>query len=555
MASQHPGPRIRISPAVQCALSLAAIVGAVALVSGFSDCACAVSNYAAIISLGQPSFHAEAETDSNAYFVGIPVTHTFTMQSTDGAAPTVSFVPPEGVSASDVTFGSVQPDNPGGPPPFTFSNVTDGTDIKVTYPAPAPPPDYFQSGGESRVHANFVASTSVFEARTFTCEYNVYGNKAAFAAATSRELATTEQRTARTAPTTQDYAGWNSELWFYPREPLDMTTELCQDLLDLATDANAFVAIRYPRLPELGTPGGYQVPFAHSPEVWPRVSLVQYSQPAGEHVTVPYQMKLERIDFAANILPGDESHGWITVGAEAGLQVSCPQGLNIPHGEWEVYSNALFDFGGNPATCSGCALEAWACYEGDIPIPEAKAVAQLMAKSAGKTIIEEAGISCVGPFVNRMADFNSPPEPPIKLGGPGLARFDSAPAEIWFHHDLSNYGSSSATVSLQATSSNGWEWNFYRGSYDEPNPGSPISGTISVAGNWGIEHVWIRAMPPAGWEGQESVTVTATATGHPDDPVMNHDFVLIGEVEAPSGGGIDLPVDTTPVGQVDSDCP
>jgi hypothetical protein len=534
---------------------VAAITGAVVLVSGSSDCDCAVSNYAAIITLGQPSFHAEAETDSDAYFVGIPVAHTFTMQSTGDDATTVSFVPPEGVAASDITFGSVQPDNPGGPPPFTFSNVVAGTEIDVTYPAPAPPPDYFQSGGLSRVHANFVASTSVFEARTYTCEYNVYGSKDAFEARGARTRQPPNDRAPRSAPITEDYAAWNSELWFFPRQDLDMTTGLCEDLLDLAIDPNAFVAIRYPRLPALGGPGGYQVPFAHSPEVWPRVSLVRYTQPAGELVTVPYQVKPEYIDFAANLLPGDESHGWITVGAEEGLQVSCPQGLNIPSGEWEVYSNALFDFGGDPAVCSGCALEAWACYDGDLQIPQAKTVAQLVAQGVGKRMIEAAGIRCAGPFVNRMADFSSPPEPPITLGGPGFGRFDTAPDDIWFHHEVSNLGSSTATVSLQATSSNGWEWVFYRGSFNDPNPGSPIHGTISVAGNWGTEHVWVRATPPTGWEGQESVTVTATASGFPDDPVVNHDVVLIGEVEAPSGGGIDLPVDTTPVGQVDSDCP
>jgi len=480
---------------------------------------------------------------------GETVHHKLTVVGAPNAFATVTYTPPnigamhssERQYLANLTFHGQQPDNPDGPAPYVFSNVPEGSTIWVSFSAP--------SVRDFETTSNYFSS---FTARAddqgvhWDSMINVRRNKTAV---WHRALSRPGDGPFRRAAAAKDetYMVWQWEHWF-PVAGAEMTTERCRQWLEIMQNPDLYIAVRFPLIDTIqGVGPTWQVPIAYRDGLDPVISLIRYPYPPETVVSLPVELRRDRLDLVSSFLPQVEGEQYMVFSASPNAAAFCPDDLQIDVGAWEIYSNMHLDLGGDESTCEGCNLQVFLCWAGsESPLSNPVKAGLEMAF----TSIRNEWLTAIGPFPLRLAPFNDPPNPPLNVSGPGMQRID-APAEVWFHHWVANMGDDPIEASFSVTSELGLDWRLYEGTPSGPDLDSPVVGPVNID-SW--INLWLWADIQAGIGGPETVVLEATATVFPDTPVSNTDVLWIGDW-TPVDDGVVLPVDPTPIDGIDSPCP
>jgi hypothetical protein len=349
-----------------------------------------------------------------------------------------------------------------------------------------------------------------------------------------------------------DYWLWMSELWYYNNQ--DMTSERCEEIVEMTMRRGTFAAVRVPDINALSAGDGVTLPVAFRDGVSPYLSIIQYSGPPTPVVTMPLVYRPEYHNFVASNLPTGDGDTWLALGVDRDAEIECPADLSIPSADWELYSSVHLDLGGEAWTCDGCVFETWGCMEG--LEPPSKAAAKLWAGVAGKSVVEADNITCIGPLPVRLTDPVSPdpPSPTITVSGPGFLE-SLPPVQARFHHMITNFGSSQVTVDVEVSSSMGLDPELYNGTWEAPDLGSPLIGPLTIDGGYGAADVWVVVDVPAGTAGADVIQITVTAASAPSNPVSNADLLWVGDLTLPEDTGVRIELNRTPVLGIDSPCP
>lgn len=329
------------------------------------------------------------------------------------------------------------------------------------------------------------------------------------------------------------YKVWETEYFLYTDGALDQA--LCDRTVALAKSGSLFLAVRYQ------TPSGAAAAAGQSPIVFtagsePRMALLDYNRPSGQQevLTAKGEPAPERLDWIRSHLPTAAGTDWDAVRFSQPTVPTCPAGIQIGSGKWELHSAITLDYGGGPG-CNGCTGEYWVCYEGQAsPFLDAAGAAAWLAAPRS---VQAGGVTCAGPTPFRLADLTNPPTPPFTLSGGGAARAETAPARITFDHFIENFRSASAfTITLSVASSTGQTWKLYE---SMPAGGADfsreITGPVTVEAR-NSRRFYASSLVPAGFAGQETVRITATASAVPGTPVWTADHAWVGPWVPPPAG-------------------
>jgi len=426
----------------------------------------------------------------------------------------VWFPPPE---ATNFTFLSRQPE-PGGPP-FTFRNVPGDETIQLSFNLPSLPSGYSEMTVVDTLQAQRgdEISTAVLQTRiTLSPEHGF---------AQDRRQEVLAEKVAQ-----QDYYLWETHRWFSTRGPV--TTGICQDYVDFLQEGTFFLALRFPDL--FATPpyaGSYVLPIVFRGEYSPTLSLVQYEgyRPT-KVVTAPLEYKPERFTFLENELPSAEGEHWLALGVQSSPPITCPEGIEIADGDWELELEVWADFGGDHGACTECVLPVYICHEGqEIPFLFAR-----MARASGNVGVASYqgwGVTCLGPHPIRLVEWFAPDaSPPFVLGGMKIVPLMPTQT-IAIPHSIENWGRATVRVGLDYSSTLGIPWGIYAGTADAPDiPLVPITGPITLGTSWpdSIRYFWMIAEVPAGTRGAETLIITATDVASPDLSTWTSDLAWVG---------------------------
>ena len=479
-----------------------------------------------------------------------------------GEASSVDFIwtPPPDVE--DISFLDHQPVNPDGPPPYEFNDVpldeNGEANVRVAYVVPSLP-----LGREQMLLVDTLQVEHVGGVEAASVILRVHESPSQkdmpFApsdALPSAPLATSGASAIRTgreslpqdrwpellvggmAPQ-QDYHLWEIHQWFDPVD-VTMTATLCQDWVDFWQEGTTFVALRFPDLS--ATPpytGSYALPVVFRGEYSPTLHLLddRGGWPGTAILTAPLEYKPERFTFLENELPSAEGEHWLALGVSSSPPITCPEGLEIGGGDWNVGVEAWLDFGGEEGDCEDCVLALYYCYEGEEAPLSSALRAQALGAGLGATSYQGWGITCMGPHPLRLRGGGTP-DPAFVLYGMHTA--DISPTQtISFSHAVRNLGSDPVAVTLDYTSSLGVPWGIYSGTEDGPDlPLVPIteSFTLSPELEWpaNTRHFWMIAEVPTGAQGAETLLITATDVTSPTLSTWTSDLLWVGDWMPPS---------------------
>ncbi len=307
----------------------------------------------------------------------------------------------------------------------------------------------------------------------------------------------------------------------------DLTTALCQDAADLFQDGRTFFALRFPDLNSNQTdPDAYPLPLAYRQGITPTLSLARYG-PYERFFTLPFEVRAHYMTVLENAMPLPDGEHWLAIGAAGEPAVTCPQGLDVPAGDWEFEANLWLDFGGGQDDCLGCILPLYYCYEGQEPpflLAQMAAHADLSALQS----YQGWGITCLGPQPLPLFD----PTPPFLLR-PMHQAFISPSVTISLPHILWNTTYTPLTLALTYTSDAGLPWGLYEGDYDNPTyPRVAITQPLTLGttaetrgrGLWAIVDV-----PPDAASGPSTLVITATDVSSPALFLWTSDLIWVGE--------------------------
>jgi hypothetical protein len=408
---------------------------------------------------------------------------------------TIRYWPPTG--ALSPFFTGLQPDNPQGPPPFVFTGVpaTASTELVAHYGAPELPED------RARYDAAEMCQVVEASGNTTTLLH--------FTTVTNEPLAAFAGATPPAAPVAPDaavaagYSWWLPELYFRVAG-VTMTTGACSAATTCLQGGSFFVAARLPitdaapRVPivfRYGEPGNY-----------PSLDLLDESSwPAVAKTSLPLEVRHEWLDWAENALPHADGERWTTLAPSPTAAVTCPAGLSLS--SWEYYTAVPIDAGADPGAWDERVFPVYLCFVGATPPPfVAQSATQLMAGALGANG-DDGMVTAIGPFPIRLA--GSAPRPPFSVHSAGL-RGVLPPQQVRLSFLIENLTTQSVTAAVTLKSKLNLRWKAYRGSFDQPDPASPITTPLTITGN-SAEPVWALVDVPAGVGGGETLTLTATA--------------------------------------------
>ena len=453
-----------------------------------------------------------------------------------GTLVDLEWTPPPG--ASGVQFVPA-PANPAGPPPFLFEDLplqaagSPAASLVLSYDAPAGA----AAGGLTSVVDTLVTTAADGSSYAGTFKEDFGGGVPAARAATApgppaSESVPADARAAALA--TPKF--WAADVWL-DSDGTEMTTALCQQLVDFLQSGKAFVASRFP-VPPSADPRWAALPLVARPEPGysPHLDLERWS-PSGTVVALPSALAPERTSFAENDLPGAPGERWMTFSPRSTPRVMCPEGLSITGG-YSFRAWVPLDLTGLPDSCAECELPSYLCYEGQEPPLSASQIA-LRALGLGSLADSFAGsgVTCMGPLVVRLINPVAP-NPPFEVEGMNVGTV-SPPATIEASHALFNLGSGARTITLSATSTLGLDCRFYRDLSGKPNLAQPITAPVVLSA--GRLAFWAVADVPVGVQGTETLTITASSAS-PAGSTSVTDLYWVGDWQPP-------PVEVTP--QVD----
>lgn len=429
---------------------------------------------------------------------------------------TVKWTPPRGATA--VSFPGIQPVNPPGPAPYEFPDVpvSDAGDplavpgLVVAYTAPAPP----QPLGAQTVVDVFTAQTANGKRYSASFVDPMNGGGAA-ASAPAAAPAGADGDVGAAASGAYSWRSVTQTVVPVSNVPLDQT--LCQNWAGLLQSGSFFVALRFPAQ---AAGGSAALPLVFDPaNSMPRVELQSTDSAPASIFALRLELDPDRLGFAENNLPAAPGERWLTLAPRTQPTVTCPGGLA---GGWALHADLDLDLGGATTSCADCTLQEYLCWEGDAP-PFVFPAAALSAATAYRG----AGTTCAGPVALRLV--GEPPSPPLTVEGSNLARYGGF-ALVKFAHVLRGWMTEDrgAAAELTATSAQGFPWQLYADS----SLTQPITAPVAISGSAQF-NFWASARLPFGYEGQDTVTITATPTEPGAAPIWVTDNVWVGSWSAP----------------------
>ena len=445
---------------------------------------------------------------------GTRVSHGLLLDSFDFTTPiTYTWYPPAGASNFDF---SRKPE-PGGPP-FVFRNVpANNAAISVMFDLP-------ETGayGGDRLPELLTAQQGTGPATT-AYFLNVLGQAEAMPEVT---------------PAASTVAGAKVDMWevrrWMTREGITVTTESCQQAVDLLQSDAAFLALQVPEPPH--PVGQSSLLPIYGPTT---LEFVDYD---GGSMDVPGKagFRPTRFTFVANALPAKAGHIWMALGAQQTPALTCP--ADKQSGSWEVHTALTLDLSYAANSCNGCVLNLYLCYEGQtLPGNAAQryvmgqafntALKQLTASTAGAGVqsYRDWGITCAGPLPLQL--INDPEWNNWMLMG-ASAQWITPTWTITLPHALEGGAfTPPALIDLDYDAPFDADWHWSDGT-------ATITPPVSFAGGWPPTNVYLVGTVPAGTPtGLYTVVVTATRQTAPTDFRVSSDMVWVGEWSPPSEGG------------------
>jgi hypothetical protein len=411
---------------------------------------------------------------------------------------TVEWTPAAG--ASGLAFLDVQPDNPAGPPPYVFSAVavSDIADpqappsLVVAYAAPAPP----QPPAGPAFQDCFVAVTPGGSeyAAVFADSETGAGPSAAGAAAADVLAAAREPAA---------YRWWRVEQSLAPASGVAMSQTLCQEWDAFLRDPRFFVALRVPVQGDAADMRSAPLPLV-VPEPGfdaPRVELRAGGQQPPEVLVAGLELRPDRLDLAAAVLPAAAGERWMTLGVAGGPPAACPESLD---GDWELYGELALDLGGADVSCSECVLQQYVCWEGAAPPFFFSDPAAAPAGVGSRSTVQRAGVTCTGPFPLRLTA--DPPAPPLTLDGVSWLRRTGGSGVVALSHTLRAWlaPGEETDVTLTVESARHTRWRLYF----DAGLTQRITAPVTISGDARFDF-WAAMQTPLGFKGPESIIIAA----------------------------------------------
>ncbi len=412
----------------------------------------------------------------------------------------VIWVPPPG--ATDFSFSDGAEPEPGGPP-FVFKDQLMGFEVSYT-PPPVPP------GQEE------MTLTDAFQAN--------YSDESVGVSAIDTKIKKDGQTSSRSvvpsalasprAPSARQEA---DQMWHIVTavDPpgIAVTTDLCNEWLTRLRGDEFFIGVRAPMATTAPTTS-YQLPFVFGSPYSQTVSLFEWGY--GQHLEVPLEYRLERLNFLTNALPSAPGEHWAALGLSSAGPTSCPEGMDMAAGEWTVEAELLLAMYDQLNNCEGCELRAYLCYEGqESPLQNGTVAA--MVRATGVEAHQDEGITCLGPKTAKLTTGDGD----LHLGGTASAHITPT-QRVELHEHLENETGGQVTVKLDfASTVEGWQ--MYDGDWEAPNLGQPIpKGSEIDVGQTapGLpQHIWLVNDVPADTpDGPHTLVLSATV---PADPQLS----------------------------------
>lgn len=474
---------------------------------------------------GRPaSCSAEITALSGRYAPLGEAVHMFQAVEADSPVTWV-WTPPPG--ATSFNFPAAQPE-PGGPP-FIFRDVPaslakDG--IQISFTAPDLPL------GVQTQHFTEVLETRCSDGSVSAAAFTMQVTTGPYAAST------TEPVTALPAAQTADVPLWTLQQEANPA--ITLTTALCEDWLNFLQREEVFIAMRMPAATDAIT-RSYPLPVLVGPPGVPAASgfsIWDYSNgpPTAIVTHAPLAFRAQYVHFAASALPAAAGEHWSTLGLAATPPLTCPAGLNSGPGAWTNHLQLVADLSGEPASCEGCRVTFYYCYEGETLPPE-------LAPASIQSIQRE-GVTCLGPVQHLL---NADPLPWTLHAD--TAAWISPTHVLSLPHtvELSSGQYGPLTLTLHYTADLAADWGVYADSGGRPDLSQPITTSLvlerSPYGGGGWQDLWFVAEAPTdtAW-GPYTLHITTTATLTPALYVGNTDMIWVGEWVAPRPYRLYLPL-------------
>ena len=340
-----------------------------------------------------------------------------------------------------------------------------------------------------------------------------------------------------------DYYFWHMTMWGFRANPDDIDTSLCEELVASIPEGNPFIGVRFPVPPGSET---FEPPIVLGNGYYAAIYLLDEGQrPYVRLMTQTLELKPQYVDFLENELPSAPDEHWMAIGRASTEPITCPEGLDLPAGTWEIGAEFWLDMGGAKDACESCQLTAYLCFDGELP-PAAVAIDLSRAAGAvGAGFYQSSGITCIGPQPHRLTElWGSPvnPSPSFALEGWNTATVDPGQV-LTFTHKIQNLGSQQVTVDLSYLSAMGISYGLYQSTYDGPRvPLVPMSSRVTLGTGWSAGERWFSliAAVPSDARGAETVWVTATSATAPDDATYLTDGAWIGPWAPPTPEGMRL---------------
>jgi hypothetical protein len=484
--------------------------------SGCEDCDDNVSNTPA----SQPTttqsdgFEGRVTANNSRYAPGERVELTYSRQTTGTPPPSrvdITFVGAKEVENLQFT---PPPDADSNPPFYTWSDVDPNTEIRISFDTPnASPNQAIQNLFSASVGLN------VIDASLSTVHVN---------ASQTTTKSDPDPRTTRPPQELQtpqaEIPVWQITRWVdVPGQ--EFTTEFCQDWLDFLQSDEVFMAARFPE-PTHAVTESIPLPMVMTSPYSNTLKVRDLDQgwPPPAVITVPMEIRPERLSFANNHLPNKEGEAWVTLGLSDDQVTTCPAGLNIAKDRWHLFAEGLLDFSNQPDNCDGCSLTLYYCYEGQDQ-PMGSALTSMLLKGAGIDSLQIEGITCIGPHPHPLNDSQS-------WIMEGSSTDVVSPGEsLAFHHFLILDSGEAVDINLTYSSTLDIEWKYYQddGSY-APDLTKPITLPINLTG---FADFWIVCDPvpvnaPAGPH-----SLTITATDNDSGSMVTSNLIWVGDWVAP----------------------
>lgn len=445
------------------------------------------------------------------------------VMSSAKSTASVEWTPPPG--ATSFEFLSHQPVDPNGPTPFVFVGLGDGDTLQVAYLAPGLP-----DGRDEVELVDTFAATDAEGSRRFAAVNTLVTEDPGKLAQTVESGFSEWPVSAKLA---SEVPAWQWQLWLYPHpEGFTMTEGYCQAWLDVLQAPETFLAISFP-LTEglLSDSGSYALPVIFDHGNAPRADLLDY-RGEGQTSIVESRLDLRPEYHSALANDGRTDVAWMAFSPPPTPELSCPQGLSIPEGEWELHGEMWFDFGGQLSV--DARLEFYVCAE----VQESRML-RALAPGGSLTVLETPSLFCLGPgFVH--LDSENPPTPPFEISGPNVATAEG-PAELQFHHRILSRSEAPIQVEIDMHSGQGFDWRVVAGTWEEPDPNEEITGPILLNSAYESADFWIIGEVPAGAIGSETIIVTIRMVDEPWKSLMTTDIVWLGLPEPEVGESPRLP--------------